>query len=173
MLFRVYNKEDRKGELILDSKSLKYAVPNKCQGQGCLLTFTRSSSWQSGVFASLKVNDATVATLNTTIESFVLPFAEFDALSVEITTDPPNSSITDGLSVEILYQSQSVSLWESNNYYMPMIFTADCNPPKPPMIHSPFGGGLYPVPQNEVDAFLNTIGTSYSTLWYRKTEDQL
>ena len=164
---RICSKADGKGREIQNSQNLEFPVKNWCVGTGCILTFGRSiiPDWPDLLAAQLKINDDVKSVLNATLPPSVdVTFDEGDALSIEITGDTNN--LPNGLTVGILFDGSPITEWISNAYYRPLVFTGVCASPQLP---SPFGGPLIPLNQEEIDAFLDAIGTSYSTFWYRKT----
>ena len=166
--FQLYNQADGNGQLVQDSKNLKFSVLNTCtEGSYCTLAFQCSRDWVPNVFAQFKINGTIVATLNDTTTAQDVSFKAFDILSVEIVGNPVD--IVDNLIVAVV-ENQFTLFWFSNSYFTPMLATGNCLPPSPP-IPSPFGGLLIPMTQEQIDLFLKTIGTSYSTLWYRETEN--
>ena len=168
MRFQLYNQADGNGQLVQDSKNLKFSVLNTCAvGISCTLSFQRSQNWASNVLAQFKINGTIVATLNDVTMEQDVSFKAFDILSVEIVGNPVD--IVDNLIVAVV-ENQFTLFWFSNSYFTPMLATGNCLPPSPP-IPSPFGGPLIPLTQEQIDLFLKTIGTSYSTLWYRETEN--
>lgn len=166
--FEVYNQADGKGLMIQDSRTLSFFVPNNCQElAGCSYRFARSTPWPANVFAKFKVNDQFVATLDDSTKNAQINFNETDILAIEIVGDPLD--ITDDLSAFVYDKQDIVTTWYANSYYTPMIFLGICAPPIP----SPFGGPLILMNQEEIDAFMASIGTTYSTLWYRETEEYI
>ena len=166
--FQLYNQADGNGSLVQDSKSLKFLVSNTCTGESsCTLEFVRSQEWVPNVSAQFKINGTIVATVNDVNMEQIVSYNAFDILSVEIVGNPVD--IVDNLIVAV-FANQFTQYWFSNSYFTPMIAPGNCLPPSPP-IPSPFGGSLIPLTQEQIDLFLKTIGTSYSTLWYRETEN--
>ena len=173
MLFTVYDSE---GNAIADSKQLVMRVLNDCQTETCDFSFHRSEFWTTGLVALFRVNFTVQATLDDNSPwDIPVTVGPYDSLIVEIVPDPNEAPVPDGITVTVLY-GQSVALyWYSNFYYTPMItFSNGCgNPPPPPEpITSPFGGYLYQIKQKQIEEFLASIGTSYSTLWYRITKNE-
>ena len=167
-LIQIFNKADGRGNLILDSKSLQILLQNTCPGQGCTLLFGRSTNgWPNTLAALFKINGTTTATLNAINSTANVLFNEGDILTVEL--DGITTNLPDNLIVFASSQYSGFS-WFLNVYYTPMVFPGVCAP-SPIPIPSPFGGPLIPVTQEEIDAFLAAIGTSFSTLWYRETEN--
>lgn len=164
MLFRLYNRAGGKGKMLQDSKSREFVVSNICQGLGCVYNFYTFSVIPANVYAYFKINGTTVATLDTATTNLNIPVNIYDILSVAIEGD---ISISDSVMILIDYDSRQMAAWSSNGYYTPFVFPGICLPP----IQSPFGGCLHQMDQEEIDRFLNSIGTSYSTLWYRETEN--
>jgi len=170
ILFTVYNKPDGQGDVVINSKSLQYLVPNKCSAGSCSLNFGKSTIWASNVSAKVKVNGAVVATLNTATPSATISINPNDIISVEIVTDLLDPTIPDNLSVSAFFAGNIISNWFSNSYYTPMIFSATGCPITPPPINSPFGGPLIIMNQEEINTFATNIGTSFSTSWIPETE---
>lgn len=166
MLLSVYDKADGQGRLVIDSKQLKFLVPNSCTEQGCELTFQRSKPWSPNVKAEFKVNGITVATLDESTSNAEVLFNRGDILSVHILGEPED--IADEFFVYAYSEGTVYFEWYANSYFRPMYFPTFCYPPMP----SPFGGRLRPLNQEQVDLFLSSIGTSYSTFWYRETENE-
>ena len=166
MLLSVYDKADGQGRLVIDSKQLRFLVPNSCTEQGCGFTFQRSKPWSPNVTAEFKVNGVTVATLDESTSNAEIPFNRGDILSIHILGKPED--IADEFFVDVNSGGEVYFEWYANSYFRPMYFPAFCYPPIP----SPFGGRLRPLTQEQIDVFLSSIGTSYSTLWYRETENQ-
>ena len=164
MLFRLYNRAGGKGKMLQDSKSREFVVSNLCQGQGCIYNFYNYSVIPANVYAYFKINGTTAATLNTATTNLNVPVNIYDILSIAIEGD---ISISDSVIIFVDYDSRQIAAWVSNGYYTPFVFPGICLPPIP----SPFGGCLHPVDEEEINLFLNSIGTSYSTLWYRETEN--
>ena len=170
-LFQVFNKPDGLGDLVLDSQSTQFLLANTCVGTGCTLIFVRSASgWPNTLAALFYINGVSVATLNSTNPTDVdITFNEGQILTIElvgITTGLPND-----LEVVVFFGGSQIFGWSSNAYFIPLVFPGVCAPPPIP-IPSPFGGPLIPVTQGEIDAFLASVGTSLSTLWYRQTVNQ-
>ena len=166
MRFQLYNQADGKGEIVQDSQSLQFLVWNACALESCTLSFSRSPSWVPNVVSNFKINGTIVATVDNTVATLDITYKPFDIMSIEVVGNP--SDIVDGLMVVAFAEELNFLIWYSNSYFTPMLATANCLAPPAP-IHSPFGGPLVPVTQEEIDLFVKTIGTSYSTLWYRET----
>lgn len=170
--FLIFNQADGDGDLILDSQSLQFLVMNPCTGTGCTLQFGRSATdWPTTLSAILKINDVVTRILNSTNPiSYIVTFSDSDLLSMEISGDTTN--LPDGLRAGILFNGAPIIQWFSNGYFTPMVFPGICAP-QPIPTPSPFGGPLVPLTQEEINAFSTSIGTSFSTLWYRETENTL
>ena len=167
-LIQIFNKADGRGDVILDSKNLQILLENTCVGQGCTMEFSRSTEgWPNTLAALLKINGTTAGILNAINSTTNVLVDEGDILTVEL--DGITTNIPDNLYVYASSQFSSF-MWLLNAYYTPMYFPGDCSP-KPIPIPSPFGGPLIPATQEEIDAFLAAIGASFSTLWYRETEN--
>ena len=167
-LFKVYNQPNGGGHIIQYSKSPIFLLPNNCQTPNCVYQFIGSSSmgWPLNVFAYCKINNTLSTTLNTINSDFKLLITENDILSIEIGTNPLDIPIPDGLTIDVFDENGlPVFSWKSSSFFNPMVFPAICVPSIP----SPFGGDLSPITQEQINAFLASIGASYSTLWYLLT----
>ena len=173
--FVIFNQANGQGDVVQDSQNLQFLVRNPCTSQSCVLNFGRSATdWPTTLTALLKINNVVTTILNSTNPiSVIVPFSDSDLLSMEITGDTTN--LPDGLRAGILFNSAPIIQWFSNGYFTPMVFPGVCaSPPPPPNpTPSPFGGPLVPLTQEEIDAFSTSIGTSFSTSWYRETENTL
>ena len=163
MLFKVFNKPDGAGQLVKDSRSRQWIVPNGCQESVCPLLLGRSQDWALNLKAKLLVNGQVNATLNIIVDLVQVYIAKGDVLSFEAITDPLTSSIPDELSVYMKMDNEIIFQWFSNAYPAPMIVIA--------AMPSPFGGFLIPLNQNQLIRAVESIKNSYSGKWYRETID--
>lgn len=160
--FRVYNKAGGKGQVVQDSKGLKFLVANPCQSVGCSFQLSRSFSWSATVYANFKINGTIVATLNDTVQATDVIFNFADILSIKIGGNV--ATIPDDSAIFVNYLTDPFFAWYANSIHTPLTFPGICTP-------SPFGGLLAPLTKEQIQKFLDSIGTSYSTLWYRETEN--
>lgn len=168
MLFKVFNKPDGAGQLVKDSRSRQWIVPNGCQENSCGLLLGRSEDWALNLKANLLVNGQVAAIMNVTVDLLQIFVAKDDVLSFEAITDPLTSSIPDELSVYMKMDNEIIFQWFSNAYPAPMIVISNgCLPPMP----SPFGGFLIPLNQNQLISAVESIKNSYSGKWYPETID--
>ena len=168
MLFKVFNKPDGAGQLVKDSRSRQWIVPNGCQESVCPLLLGRSQQWAPNLKAKLLVNGQVNATLDAIADLIQTYIAKDDVLSFEAITDPLTSPIPDELSVYMKMDNEIIFQWFSNAYPVPMIVISNgCLPPMP----SPFGGLLIPLNQNQLLSAAESVKKSYSGTWYPKAMD--
>ena len=170
VMFTLYDQAGGNGKVVTTSRSRHIIVNNPCEADSCRFEMKGSSGligWPDYLSAVVKVNGLVKATVNNTNNSTFFSVVKDDAIEYEVITESENAPIPDGVSVSIYYRFKFFK-WISNSYYYPILINTECSAPYP---HSPFGGFLHTVSQEQLSIFLSSIRFPPSEYVYPLTDD--
>lgn len=167
--FKVYNGPDGTGSVIIDSISNEFHVVNPCESTcsyNLIVSSFSSSPWPEGAHVTLTVSSDPPQTYTYQGGTSPVNFSvnKGEMMYFQFTT---TSTVLPDLSAMIRENGSPIFIWYYGAYYSPMTFVNPCTKNSFP---SPFGGDLYPITAEEIEAFIESAGFSAASDWIPASE---
>ena len=156
-VYGIYDQPNGSGTALINNQFTNFNLYNPC-ASSCtyILKKISPSSWPQNANITITVNNNTTQFFNGSSISFSVN--KGDSINFKFLT----ASGTGGNKVAIETQTAiTIFTWLQDGYFSPMTFTNPCN--KIPFPPSPFSGKLYPITNEEIEAFLEDL--SSPSLW--------